>query len=228
MILERANNEMSKEFKENLNTSVANFSRIGLRTLLVASLPLSEEVFAAFLKDYHDAETSMENREEKLQQVSEQLEKNLTILGATAVEDKLQDEVAETIDYLIQAGIRVWMLTGDKLETAISIGRSTKFLSEGMILMIVDAEDTASTGQIIDRLLEQNVKKQKVPQTWNQLGIVGVLFQSTHLAEPVTINPFSSSSSSSTQFYRKAPTDSSSPERPWFTPSPITPTNSSS
>jgi len=154
--MDRSRKDLDRDVREGLLTSVGEFSRIGLRTLLVAYLPLSEEAYATFTKEYHEAETAMENRDEKMQAVSENLEKDLFILGATAVEDKLQDEVAETIDYLIKAGIRVWMLTGDKLETAISIGKSTQFLNETMKHMIVDTDDTASTGKAIQDLLAEN------------------------------------------------------------------------
>ena len=156
VILERASKDLDRDYKELLTTAVADFSRIGLRTLLVAYIPLTEETFAAFMKEYHEAETAIDGREDKMQAAAEKLEKNLIILGATAVEDKLQDEVAETIAYLIKAGIRVWMLTGDKLETAISIGRSTQFLNESMKLMVVDTDDTAKTGETMTKLLAEN------------------------------------------------------------------------
>lgn len=61
----------------------------------------------------------MENREEKIEAVSDELERDLRLLGATAIEDKLQDGVPETIADLKRAGIKIWVATGDKLETAI-------------------------------------------------------------------------------------------------------------
>jgi phospholipid-translocating ATPase len=63
----------------------------------------------------------MEDREEKIEAVSEELETDLRLLGATAIEDKLQDGVPETIADLKRAGIKIWVATGDKLETAIGM-----------------------------------------------------------------------------------------------------------
>lgn len=63
-----------------------------------------------------------------LQILQDDLEKELEIIGATAIEDKLQANVGSTIDAIKKAGIKVWVLTGDKIETAINIGYSCKLL----------------------------------------------------------------------------------------------------
>lgn len=68
---------------------------------------------------YHEATIALENREEQIEEVSNELEQDLRLLGATAIEDKLQDGVPEAIADLKRAGIRIWVATGDKLETAI-------------------------------------------------------------------------------------------------------------
>ncbi len=67
------------------------------------------------------ASTAVSRREELIEQAATLLETNLTLIGATAIEDKLQDQVPETIEKLLEANIHVWMLTGDKQETAINI-----------------------------------------------------------------------------------------------------------
>lgn len=102
VILERQAKNTDRDFLEMLNTAITEFSRQGLRTLLVAHVPLTEKEYEEFAAKYNDAETSIEGRQEKMEAVAEELEQNLTILGATAVEDKLQEEVAETIDYLLR------------------------------------------------------------------------------------------------------------------------------
>ena len=66
------------------------------------------------------------------------IEKDLYLLGATAVEDKLQDRVPETIDALIKADIKVWLLTGDKQETAINIGYSSQLIVHGTSLIVLN------------------------------------------------------------------------------------------
>ncbi len=72
--------------------------------------------------------------------LQEEIEQDLFLIGATAIEDKLQDDVGETIDFLKRAGIKVWVLTGDKIETAINIGFSCKLLNNNLERLIVDGK----------------------------------------------------------------------------------------
>ncbi len=87
---------------------------------------------------HHEASTALEARESKLEEVANIIEVDLKLLGATAVEDKLQDKVPETIDSLLKADINVWVLTGDKQETAINIGYSTQLIVQGTPLIILN------------------------------------------------------------------------------------------
>ena len=87
---------------------------------------LTDEGAEEWLSKYKKASTSIENRDKKLTAVAVEIERDLHIVGATAIEDKLQDGVPETIANLGKAGIKLWVLTGDKRETAIEIGYSTK------------------------------------------------------------------------------------------------------
>ena len=77
------------------------------------------------IKKYENAKTEMENRDEKIQKVVEKLEENMEFLCVTGVEDKLQVDVTDSIESLRNAGIQIWMLTGDKVETATCIAIST-------------------------------------------------------------------------------------------------------
>jgi haloacid dehalogenase-like hydrolase len=95
----------------------------GLRTLTLAYRELDEDEYDAWEKDYHNAEILVDGREDAMDEISARIETNLTLLGATAIEDKLQDGVPETIAKLKRAGIKIWVATGDRLETA--IGEST-------------------------------------------------------------------------------------------------------
>lgn len=100
---------------------------------------LSDDETEAWLSKFKEASTSIEDRDKKLTAVAYEIEKGLHIVGATAIEDRLQDGVPETIANLGKAGIKLWVLTGDKRETAIEIGYSTKVLSPKMHLTeIVD------------------------------------------------------------------------------------------
>jgi P-type E1-E2 ATPase len=67
-----------------------------------------------------------------MEEVADKMEHGFRLLGTTAIEDKLQDDVSVTISKLKQAGIKVWVLTGDKIETAINIGYSCDLLDNGM------------------------------------------------------------------------------------------------
>ncbi|XP_037384573.1 phospholipid-transporting ATPase IH isoform X2 [Talpa occidentalis] len=90
----------------------------GLRTLCVAYKRLAPEEYDGVCRLLQAAKVALQDREKKLADAYEQIEKDLTLLGATAVEDRLQDKAADTIEALQKAGIKVWVLTGDKMETA--------------------------------------------------------------------------------------------------------------
>ena len=84
---------------------------------------------------------SVIDREEKVAEVDGLIENDLELIGSTAIEDKLQDEVPETIEFMKEAGIKLWVLTGDKIETAINIGYSAKLLDDDMTQHIIDDSD---------------------------------------------------------------------------------------
>ncbi|KAL7248709.1 hypothetical protein ACSBR2_003454 [Camellia fascicularis] len=114
------------------------YSCEGLRTLVVAARDLTDAELEEWQCMYEDASTSLTDRSIKLRQTAALIECNLCLLGATGIEDKLQEGVPETIESLWQAGIKVWVLTGDKQETAISIGHSCKILTSDMQQIIVN------------------------------------------------------------------------------------------
>ncbi|XP_051697675.2 phospholipid-transporting ATPase IH isoform X2 [Oryctolagus cuniculus] len=90
----------------------------GLRTLCVAYKKLNPEEYEGVGKLLQAAKVALQDREKKLAEAYEQIERDLVLLGATAVEDRLQEKAADTIEALQKAGIKVWVLTGDKMETA--------------------------------------------------------------------------------------------------------------
>lgn len=99
--------------------------------------PLTDSVYEQWQKQYHEASVALENREDRIETVSASIERDLVLLGATAIEDKLQDGVPETIADLKRAGIKVWVATGDKLETAVAIGYTTNLLTKDSNMIIV-------------------------------------------------------------------------------------------
>ena len=121
------------------------FAVEGLRTLCIAQKVLTEEQYHEFRKEHDVAATALENREEKLEEVADKIERDLTLLGGTAIEDRLQDGVPDTIGLLGDAGIKLWVLTGDKVETAINIGFSCNLLNNDMDLLRLQVnEDEAN------------------------------------------------------------------------------------
>lgn len=94
----------------------------GLRTLCLAQRELSWSEYEDWVKTYDVAAASVSNREEELDKVTDVIERELILLGGTAIEDRLQDGVPDSIALLAEAGIKLWVLTGDKVETAINIG----------------------------------------------------------------------------------------------------------
>ncbi|XP_041799470.1 phospholipid-transporting ATPase IA isoform X6 [Chelmon rostratus] len=131
----------SSRYKEITLKHLEQFATEGLRTLCFAVADVSESSYQQWLEIQHRASTSLQNRALKLEESYELIEKNLQLLGATAIEDKLQDKVPETIETLMKADIKIWILTGDKQETAINIGHSCKLLTKNMGMLVIN-EDT--------------------------------------------------------------------------------------
>lgn len=126
------------ENKDLLSQHLANFANEGLRTLCCAMVEISPQDYHNWKEVYNKASCAIQNREEKIEEAADVIERKLKLLGATAIEDKLQEGVPETIAALLQADINVWVLTGDKQETAINIGYSCRLLSQGMQLIILN------------------------------------------------------------------------------------------
>uniref|UniRef100_A0AAR2KHC3 Phospholipid-transporting ATPase n=1 Tax=Pygocentrus nattereri TaxID=42514 RepID=A0AAR2KHC3_PYGNA len=112
----------------------------GLRTLCIAKKVLSKEEYAGWLRCHLEAETAIQGREELLFESALRLETDLHLLGATGIEDRLQDGVPETIAALRRAGLQIWVLTGDKQETAINIAYACKLLDPEEEIITLNAE----------------------------------------------------------------------------------------
>jgi phospholipid-translocating ATPase len=117
------------------------FAREGLRTLCIAQRELSEEEYQSWAQEYAEASQSIIDRDEKQELVAEKIEQELLLIGGTAIEDRLQDGVPDAIALLGRAGIKLWVLTGDKVETAINIGFSCNLLNNDMDLIVFDIKD---------------------------------------------------------------------------------------
>ncbi|USW52988.1 Putative P-type ATPase, HAD superfamily, P-type ATPase, transmembrane domain superfamily [Septoria linicola] len=118
-----------------LDEETGNMAREGLRTLVVGRKNLSAQQYAAFSAAYAEASLSLAGRDAALASVVKQhLENNLELLGVTGVEDKLQPKVKPSLELLRNAGIKIWMLTGDKVETARCVAVSSKLVSRGQTI----------------------------------------------------------------------------------------------
>ena len=121
-----------------------NFSSLGLRTLVVGMRDLNSSEFDQWKLAFENASTTLIGRAALLRKIACHIENNLTVLGASGIEDKLQQGVPEAIESLRMAGIKVWLLTGDKQETAISIGYSSKLLTGNMTQIIINKKSKES------------------------------------------------------------------------------------
>jgi phospholipid-translocating ATPase len=117
------------QYNDWMNEECDNMAREGLRTLVVAKKTLTEEQYSDFESRYHQAKMSVNERAAKVAAVVESLVRDMELLCVTGVEDKLHDGVRTTLELLRNAGIKVWMLTGDKLETATCIAKSSRLVS---------------------------------------------------------------------------------------------------
>lgn len=124
----------------------------GLRTLTTAMRRLTNEQYEEWHQLYRQAELSLDNRAAKIAKVSAVIEVELTLLGATAIEDRLQEGVEECITSLRKAGINFWVLTGDKKETALSIGMSSHVIDDNMDVIVLGQRDKASLRAKLEEL----------------------------------------------------------------------------
>jgi phospholipid-translocating ATPase len=123
---------------------INDFATEGLRTLLYGYRFLKEDEYQTWKKSYLDATTSLVDRTRLIEEAGDMIEQDLDLCAATAIEDKLQQGVPEAIDKLRRAKIKMWMLTGDKRETAINIGYSCRLIKDYSNVTILDHE----TGEV--------------------------------------------------------------------------------
>ncbi|XP_065336042.1 phospholipid-transporting ATPase VA isoform X1 [Cloeon dipterum] len=147
-----------QQFIFNTQQHLNAYARQGLRVLVMAKRNLSEAEFDAWHVLHKEAEM-MHDHERRIRESFCRLETNLILLGATGIEDRLQDGVPETIAALIEAGIVVWVLTGDKQETAINIAYSAKLFSPQMELLKLAARSKDAAESTITAYL-QDIERQ--------------------------------------------------------------------
>jgi phospholipid-translocating ATPase len=119
------------------DTNLKAFSENGWRTLVLAYKRVNQNDYESYRALIDEANGDILNREEKISSAYDKIESGLTVLGVTSVEDRLQENVENTLYSLRMAGIKIWVLTGDKLETAINISESCKHFSSDMFKFVL-------------------------------------------------------------------------------------------
>jgi phospholipid-translocating ATPase len=119
---------------------INDFATEGLRTLMYGYRQISEEEYAKWRQIYLNATTSLVDRQILIEKAADRIESQLELVGATAIEDRLQRGVPDAIDRLRRAGIKLWMLTGDKRETAVNIGHSCRLVKDYSTVIVLDHE----------------------------------------------------------------------------------------
>lgn len=159
------NHDMKKTSREHLE----QFGSAGLRTLCLAYRDLSREQYESWNEKFVQAKSSLRDRDKKLDEVAELIEKDLVLIGCTAIEDKLQEGVPACIETLSAAGIKIWVLTGDKMETAINIAYACSLINNDTKQFIISSEtdtireaedrgDPVEIARVIKDSVKQNLK----------------------------------------------------------------------
>ncbi|RKO98481.1 hypothetical protein CXG81DRAFT_15869, partial [Caulochytrium protostelioides] len=151
VIFSRLSARNDKEITAVTMQHLEDFANDGLRTLCLAYKPISQQDYDAWNARWTDAQNLVQGRDEATDAVADELERELTLAGASAIEDRLQDGVPQAIATLAEAGIKIFVLTGDKMETAINIGFSCNLLQKSMVLIVIQA---TSVEGVIEQLVE--------------------------------------------------------------------------
>ena len=148
------------------------FSAQGYRTLYIAMKILSEEECDDFISEKDDAEKDTLHKKEKLDEIYNNLENGLILLGATIVEDKLQENVPEVIKELRQSDIKIWMLTGDKLSTAYNIGLSCNLINKDIKTYFIEGISAIKDNNmnIINKDQQEEVIRNFVKNYYKDIG----------------------------------------------------------
>mmetsp|Transcript_109209 Transcript_109209/g.189252 ORF Transcript_109209/g.189252 Transcript_109209/m.189252 type:complete len:1098 (-) Transcript_109209:789-4082(-) len=163
-----------------------SMSREGLRTLVFGYKKIPPQDFERYRSLYDKASIMLEGKEEEMAKVAAEIEHDITLLGCTGVEDRLQDQVPETIRFFLDAGIVVWMLTGDKRETAVNIAASSKLIGDCSMLHFLTATNVTDMCTQLEQALSKCMGEEK--GQWHTIVIEGESLISA--LEPNNISAF--------------------------------------
>lgn len=139
--------------------AVQKFAHNGWRTLALAYRELTQSEYDQCERRIVDAYNDIMQRNEKMANVYDEIESNMVLLGSTAIEDKLQEDVVDTLETLQEAGIKIWVLTGDKLETAVNISQACGHFTDSMNkLTLTNMNDRESIEKSLNYFAERLIQ----------------------------------------------------------------------
>jgi len=166
--------ELQKETEDNLH----KFASEGLRVLVIGYKIISEEKYKIFVDKYDKLRTSKQKgKDEEIDKLFDDMERGLNLIGCTAIEDKLQDGVPETIGLLRQADINIWMLTGDKMETAIEIAKSCNLFDKNMTELLFAFDSL----ELINQTLDSELKYLELKELFDEKETIAVVVDGSTL-----------------------------------------------
>ena len=118
----------NQEIKASTMDHLHDYAKDGLRTMMIVERTVSQSFYRSWVYKYEQAKSAINHKALKIRNVVSEIEREFNLLGATAIEDRLQDRAPETITAIKDAGIKFWILTGDKLETSVNVGFSCNLL----------------------------------------------------------------------------------------------------
>jgi len=176
-ILKNLTDKTNQNFLYQSKRYVDYFSQYGFRTLLVGMKVLDHKEYENWNKRLKDANLNIDNKSKLTEEIMAEIEKGCYLIGATIVEDKLQDEVPNCIRDLRLADIKIWMLTGDKFNTAYNIGLSCNLISNSLHIFKIQGEE----GEDIDKLNHEFKKFKKKNMSSDEMKNYGIIIDSTAL-----------------------------------------------
>ncbi|XP_068154378.1 phospholipid-transporting ATPase ID isoform X6 [Drosophila tropicalis] len=200
-----------EDLKARTQDHLNKFAGEGLRTLVLAERRLTEQYYNDWRMRQQEASLAMDSREQRLNAIYEEIESEMQLVGVTAIEDKLQDGVPKSIANLQNAGIKIWVLTGDKQETAINIGYSCQLLTDELAdVFIVDG----SSVEEVEKQLRQFKESIKI---FNRFRPGGTNEALNHLNSGSQMDPLSVTMTQTSAFMQET---SSTPTPPPQIPPP--------
>ncbi|KAH9111060.1 hypothetical protein AeMF1_005081 [Aphanomyces euteiches] len=134
-------NDAEEKRQNDMKQHLLSYAAEGLRVLCVAQRELSDSLYKSWNEKYQTGKTSPDASEEVVDNIIREIENELDLVGITGIEDRLQDGVADALQCFRLAGIKVWMLTGDRPDTALNIGRATQLISNDMLVVYLSTKE---------------------------------------------------------------------------------------